>query len=143
MRLDDTPDRPADSRSKTMTRSTFARFAAALAIGATVLATGTAANARGGHGGSHGFTMMGHHHRHHHHHHHGWHGPNRPDDRVPVGPVGRPDDRVPVRPVTVRDHRGPYGVPQGGVTVMPTGGWGSVVRDHRSPFGGAIVRDHR
>ena len=41
-------------RSKTITRSTFTRFATALAIGAALVTASGAANARGGYGGGHG-----------------------------------------------------------------------------------------
>ena len=112
-----------------MTRSTFTHFATALAIGAAVLATSTAANARGS---GHGYSS----------------GPVVRDHRTPMpvsspvvrdhrspGPIVR-DHRTPV-PVVVRDHRGPYGAPQGGVTV--TGGMSRGRGATRACLGGYCV----
>ncbi len=100
-----------------MTRSTFTRFATALAIGASVLATSGVANARGGggHGGGYHGTSSSfaapsgavvHDHR---------TGSTTPTYGGYHGGGGRRPDP------TVRDHRGPNGMPQGGVTVTPSG----------------------
>ena len=90
----------------------------ALALGSLALATAAEARGGGGHGG-HGGPSMSH-----------------------SGPVmgGFPHSPgFPGGPVVVRDHRGPFGAPQGGVIVTGGTGRGVVVRDHRSSgFPGGI-----